>query len=225
MLTNYPIALAAIGIVGVLLERGASRKLGVAAIVLCAVTAWPGVVDQGDLDARLVNVVPFTGVVLALALTLRCRPTLRLAPRRPLDRLRLVLAVVLVVAAIPWLFATTGFYAPNPIMADEVIGGDGLPAVHIGDHHGLDGVVLALSALLLSRVARSRALLALLSLMFVYGAANALQDDLLEQVVKRGWTDTGLPSMIVPRPSLAWAVILAASAAVWLAVSRAERAR
>ena len=58
-----------------------------------------------------------------------------------------------------------------------------------GHHHGLDGVLLALSALLLSRmqVTRLRAVVgAYLALMLAYGLANAVQDAWLEQVVKRG---------------------------------------
>jgi hypothetical protein len=53
---------------------------------------------------------------------------------------------------------------------------------------------------------------ALLALMFSYGAANATQDWWLEQVVKRGWTDTEIPSMILPRLTYGWGVILLGTA-------------
>ena len=223
VLTNYPIALASIGVVAVLLERGATRLLGAAAIALCAVTAWPGVVEQSDLDARPVNLVPAAGVGLAVALTALSRPRTRLAERMPLDRARIALSVALVIVSVPWLFAESGFFAPDPIYADEVPPGETLAAVHLGSHHGTAGTVLALSALLLSRVARTRASHAVLALMFVYGVANAAQDFWLEQVVKRGWVDASLPSMIVPKPSVAWLVILGASAVLWLAAGRPRR--
>lgn len=140
-----------------------------------------------------------------------------------LDRLRIALAVLLLLVAVPWMFAEWGFYAPDPILADEVPSGEQLAAVHPGNHHGTDGTVLVLCGLLLSRVARTRASQGLLALMFVYGVANAAQDFWLEQVVKRGWLDASLPSVIVPKPSFAWLVILAASAALWLMLDRAGR--
>ena len=227
VLLNFPISLVAVAIVGVLLERGASRPLGAAAIALCAVTAWPGVVDQDDLDARLVNAVPAAGVALALALTVAARPRLSLAARRPFDRARAAVAVAALLVAVPWLFAEAGFYAPDPVLSDEVPRGEKLAAVHLGHHHGTDGVLLVLCALVLSRVARSRLLWAYLSLMLVYGAANAVQDGWLEQVEKRGWTDVGLPSLLVPELSVAWVMIAAGAAAVYLLTrgARAGRAR
>jgi hypothetical protein len=222
VLLNFPISLAAIGVVGVLLERGAPRVPASVAIALCAVTAWPGVVDQDDLDARLVNAVPALGVALAVALTLWARPRLDLAPRQPIDRLRVAVAVVVVVASIPWLFAELGFYGPDPILAEEVPPGETIAAVHLGHHHGTDGSLLAVIALLLSRVARSAALRAYVALMLVYGLANALQDFWFEQLVKRGTTDVEIPSVLVPELSLAWAGVLALAAVVFLATRRSR---
>ncbi|MGH3104729.1 MAG: hypothetical protein ACRDN6_11610, partial [Gaiellaceae bacterium] len=63
-----------------------------------------------------------------------------------------------------------------------------------------------------------------LALMLAYGAANAAQDFWLEQVVKRGWTERGIPSVLNPKLSLGWAVIVAAAVAIdrlWF--SRARR--
>lgn len=220
---NYPLSLAAIGIAGVLLERGAARLPGAIAIALCAVTAWRGVVDQDDLDAKLVNAVPATGVALVAALTITGRPRLALAPRRDLDPIRVVVAVALVVLAIPWLFAELGFYAPDPILADEVPAGEEIRAVHAGHHHGTDGVVLALCALLLSRVARTEKLRAYVALMFVYGVANAVQDAWLEQVVKRGWTEAEIPSLLVPELSPAWAALVLSAAALYALSLRRPR--
>ena len=60
-----------------------------------------------------------------------------------------------------------------------------------------------LTALLLSRVAlagrRLRiALFAYLGAMLSNGAVNLAQDAWNEQVVKRGWTDAGIPSALLP---------------------------
>jgi hypothetical protein len=219
---NFPIALAAIGVVGVLLERGAPRWLGVLAIALCAVTAWPGLVDQDDLDARLGNVVPALGVALAAGLTAWARPHASLAPPQRFDRARVLIAAVVLLGSVPWLFAEAGFHAPDPMLADEVPPGEVSAAVHLGHHHGTDGASLMLVALLLSRVARSGLLQAYLALMLVYGLANVLQDFWLEQVVKRGTTDVEVPSVLVPSVSVGWALLLAAAAAVF-ALTRAAR--
>jgi hypothetical protein len=223
VLLNFPVALVAMAIVGVLLERGAPWIPSLLAIALCAVTAWPGVVDQDDLDARLVNAVPALGVALAAALTVSARPRARLAPQRPLDRLRVVVAVVVLVGSVPWLFAEVGFYGPGPILADEVPPGEVIAAVHLGHHHGTDGALLTVVALLLSRVAGSAPLQAYVALMFVYGLANALQDVWLEQLVKRGTTGVEIPSALVPSFSVTWAVLLALAALVFT-LARAARA-
>jgi hypothetical protein len=215
VLLNYPIALAAIGVLGVLLERGAPRLLAWFGIGLCSLTAVA--VDQDDLDARWINVLPALGVAIAVALTVLARPRLELAPRRDLDGVRLVVAVVVALLAIPWVFAEVGAYAPDPILADEMIrdGKETLAAVHVGFHHGMGGALLALSALLLSRVARTAPLRAVVALMFVYGIGNAVQDTWHEQVVKRGWTDADIPSIVLPEASVAWGVVVLAAAALF----------
>lgn len=64
---------------------------------------------------------------------------------------------------------------------------------------------------------------ALLSLMLVYGIANAVQDDWGEQVVKRGWTEVAIPSLIRPGLTLWWGLILALAAGVWLLWFRPAR--
>src|SRR5919204_3713719 len=69
---NFPIALVAIAIVLVVVDRLEGRlavATGALAIGLCAATFWPGVADQRDLDARWVNAIPALGVMVALALT------------------------------------------------------------------------------------------------------------------------------------------------------------
>lgn len=230
---NYPVALVAVAVIAICADRlVAVRPRLVAAVAtpgvaLCLAVAVPGVVDQGDLDAKPVNVVPALGVAVALAFTLAVRPT-GWAPRGRGDRVRVVLGVALLVLAVPWLFAEAGFYAPDPIYADErpqgTTGEDTLAAVHLGFHHGTAGVELALAALLLSRVLTgfvhrrlAVATSAYVALMLAYGVANAVQDAWGEQVVKRGWTDAAIPSLIRPDLSAWWALILAAAAAVWLA--------
>lgn len=235
VVVNFPIALAAVAI----LLLCADRAPGLAAlgIALCLVVVVPGVVDQDDLDAKLVNLVPAAGVAIALAVSL-FRPSNTVLRGRAAagDRLRLALAAALVVISVPWVFAETGFYAPDPILADERTGPTGageetLAAVHLGHHHGTDGVLLGLTALLLSRtlgsLPRRRQALAsaYLALMLAYGVANAVQDDWLEQVVKRGWTEHALPSFLRPELSVGWAAMLAAAALIellWFSRERAE---
>ena len=49
---NFPVALVAIAVLLVLLDRlstGAERGLALLAIVLCAAVFWPGIVNQGKL--------------------------------------------------------------------------------------------------------------------------------------------------------------------------------
>jgi hypothetical protein len=150
---NYPVALAAVAIILVCADRLAARRPAVVisaaagGIVLCLLVALPGLVDQGDLDAKPVNVLPAIGVAVAVALTVAVRPA-GWAPAVTGDRVRAIAAIALVVLAIPWLFAEAGFYAPDPIYADEhpkaATGEDTLAAVHLGFHHGTAGVELAL---------------------------------------------------------------------------------
>ena len=219
VMLNFPAALIAVAILMVCADRVGLVALLPAA--LCAVVALPGVVDQDDLDAKAVNAVPAAGVALALVLTVVALRRGGLgahgSPRG--DRLRIALAVLLAVAGIPWIFAELGFYAPWPFLAEE---GDPLAAVHLGRHHGTDGVLLALAALALSRQlprfrrrGLARAAGAYLGVMLAYGLANAAEDFWHEQVVKRGWTDARLPSMLNPELSLAWAAIVLSGLAVY----------
>ena len=224
---NYPVALVAIAIAWLAAERVGTRRAFWAAGVataLCAVTAWPGVVDQGDLDAKPVNAIPALGVALAFALSVGA-PWERVGRRR-LDPLRVALGVVIVVAAIPWLAAVLGFYAPGDVFLGEEVrrGGDGrlYAAVHLGDHEGLDGALLALSTLLLSRPAARIPLTFVIALLFVYGLAVEAADFWLEQVVKRGWAEVHLPNLLHPRLRIEWIVALVAAAAVAVLLRRLE---
>ena len=76
--------------------------------------------------------------------------------------------------------------------------------------------MLSLTALGFSRLRRPRALDAYLALMLAYGVANLVNDDWLEQVVKRGWTTHEIPSVLVPAANWGWAAVLAGAAVVWL---------
>ena len=232
---NYPTALVAIAVLLVVGDRlGHPGTSAVAAVagVMCAVVAWPGVVDQSDLDARPVNAIPAAGVAIALALTALAlaRGGLgRPVPWSGWDAARLALGALLVLTALPWIAADLGVSLGGPFLSDEPRPEPGQPrliAVHLGHHHGLDGTLLALAALALSRIVsqasrRVRPVLAFyLALMLVYGLANALQDFWLEQLVKRGTTSLELPEMTRPGFTPAWAAIVAAAALLHLAARR-----
>jgi hypothetical protein len=219
VLLNFPTALIAVAILALCTDR--LGPLALLPVPLCAVVAVPGVVDQADLDARPVNAVPAAGVALALALTVAALRRGGLGTRGAAegDRLRIVAAAALALGSIPWLFAELGFYAPWPFLAEE---GEPLAAVHLGRHHGTDGVLLALVALVLSRQLPryrrrwlARASGVYLGVMLAYGLANAAEDFWLEQVVKRDWAESRLPSMLHPALSPAWAAIVLSGLALY----------
>jgi hypothetical protein len=219
--TNFPsVSLVAIALVLVAVSALPARAWWIAApsIALCLVTARPGQVQQSDLDARAVNVIPALGVALALGLTLWAtrRAGARFAPRLPGDRARMVAALVIVLVSIPWIAAELGFFVGNSVFLTSRIvteGDETLAAVHLGHHHGLDGTLLMLFALLLSRVQLrdgrlGRLLLAYVSLMFAYGFMNFAEDAWHEQLVKRGWLEWRIPSALLPRLHWIWLVTL-----------------
>ena len=235
---NFPVALVSIGILLVLLDGLSSRwerALALAGIVLSAAVFWPDVVTQRDLDARPVNAIAAVGVLIALGLTVwssRGAPLARFE-RQPGDAVRVGIATVLLALALPWIAAELGFsFDGIPVLGTLYQTGElrsqpgvaGLhTAVHHGHHHGGDGTLLCLTVLLLSRVVSrlgGRALrgvfCAYLALMFCYGLGNIANDWWLEQVVKRGWTTWQVPDVTVPKASVAWAVIVASAAVIWL---------
>jgi hypothetical protein len=227
VLLNYPIALAAIALAAV---AGGPRLLVWLAIALCALVTVPGVVDQGNLDARWINALPALGVLLALGLTVAAvrRDGISFVRRARGGPLRLVLALLLLLLALPWLAAEIGFYFPGDVfMGEEVppVRDEGIAAVHLGFHHGMGGVLLALTALLLSRVPAGPLLRGYLSLMLAYGLANALQDGWNEQLWKRGSVGWHAPSVLCPDLTLGWLAILVAAVAtyvLWFRPSRQE---
>lgn len=224
---NYPVSLAAIPIAWFAADRIGTRRAfwaAVAATALCAVTAWPGVVDQDDLDAKAVNALPAIGVAIALALSLRA-PWERVG-RLPLDPVRVVIGVVVWLAALVWVAAVLGFYFPGDVFLGEELrrGGDGRlgHAVHLGDHEGLDAALLVTSALVLTRYRPRLGVGFVLGLAFVYGLAVEWRDFWFEQVNKRDWMEWAPPQVLTPRLSVAWGALLALAALVALAVRQLE---
>jgi hypothetical protein len=234
---NFPsVAGAAIPIALLALDVLPRRAwlVGGPAIALCAVFAWPGVVDADDLDVKLVNAVPALGVVLVLLLTLvaATRSGYGFAPRRSGDGLRIAAAIAVVLVSLPWIAGEVGFHLPGGVfLTDELYAEPGEPpaaAVHLGHHHGFMGALLVLSALLLSRPRLvgngiRRVYAVLVSLMLAYGAANLVQDLWHEQVVKRDWTSSDIPSVTTPRLAGIWALVLGGTALAY-ALGFARRA-
>ena len=242
---GYPTSFAAIAVVAVIWERFRGvLEAGAAAVAvtLCLTIVIPGVVDQGDLDARPVNALAAIGVGVAFVLTGMVLGRDGLGKTLPWDRadvVRLLVGGILLVAALPWLAAEAGFYIDavpglDPVFMSEELhaerGEHAAHAVHLGDHHGTDGVLLAWSALALSRVfptLRRRGirigLAAYLGLMLVYGLALALEDFWLEQLYKRDVTSIRLPDMIRPEASPEWAAIVGATVVVAVFVFRLGR--
>jgi hypothetical protein len=224
---NYPVSLAAIPIALLAAETiGTRRALWAAGVatVLCTVTAWPGVVDRHDLDAKWVNALPALGVAIAFALSLRA-PWKRVGRLR-LDPLRAAIAVVVWLVALVWIAAVLGFYFPGDVLLGEELrlSGEGRlePAVHLGDHEGLDAALLVTSALVLTRFRPPLGVMLVLGLTFVYGLAVEWRDFWFEQVVKRDWTSWNPPQVLTPRLSLAWSGLLVLATVVALAVRRLE---
>jgi hypothetical protein len=227
---NYPAALAAISIACLAAERIGTRNAWFAALSasgLSAITAAPGVVDQHDLDAKLVNVLPALGVAIAFVLSLRA-PWERVR-RLPLDPVRVAIGVVVWLLALVWIAATLGFHFPGDLLLGEEIrrGGDGrlAPAVHLGEHEGLDAALLITAALVLTRYRPPLAVMYVLSLGLVYGLFVEWRDFWFEQVNKRDWTTWTPPTVLTPRVSLAWGLMVVLALLVALAVRRFEGPR
>ena len=221
---NFPFALVGIALAGLAWPRlhGRLRIAGVVAIALCAVVYFA--VDQANLDAKPLNALPAVGLALAVVLVFGVGvPSVPRTVRG--DRVRIGLAAVLLFFSAPLIAAELGFFLDGvPVLGwffetarlTTQPGVAGLQhAVHHGQHHGWEATMLALIALAFSRLPRPRVLDAYLSLMLAYGVGNLVNDDWLEQVVKRGWTSHEVPSVLTPVANWGWAAVLVGAAAVW----------
>ena len=249
VLIGWPISLAAPALMAVAVDRLLAAPLGprarraavataVAAVLLCASIAWPGVITQSDLDAKPSNALAAVGVGLAVALTLAalriCGPGRRVGRRG--DPVALVLVAAIGVAALPWIFANIGVYIGDVpglgriFMSKTILPEPGHPhlhAVHLGNHEGLDGWLLAATALGLRRAlphmrpTRLRPVLGgYLALLLGYGVMVAANDGWNEQVVKRGWTSRNLPDVITPAATAGWAILIIAAVVLYLTAFR-----
>jgi hypothetical protein len=179
VLSNYPIAIAASALVLIAADSLPRVAWWVAgpALVLCATIGFT--VDPHDLDFRLVNLLAALGVLLAIGLTIAAvrRVGTSFVSRLPGDRVRVVVAVVVLVFSLPWMAADLGTHLPEGVfLTSKIVTMDGPPArpgpvtgrddpgevrwisgsetlsvVHVGHHHGFDCALLFLTALLLSR--------------------------------------------------------------------------
>ncbi|HEY3577275.1 MAG TPA: hypothetical protein VGK68_04665 [Gaiellaceae bacterium] len=221
---NFPFALVGIAFVGLAWPRlqGRLRAAGILAIALCAVVYFA--VDQSNLDAKPLNAVPALGLALAVALAFAVG--IPSAPRsRRGDRVRIGLAALLVFFCAPLIAAELGFFLDGfPFLGwfyetgrlamqpgESVL----RHAVHHGQHHGWEATMLSLTALAFSRLPRPRILDAYLALMLAYGVGNLVNDDWLEQVVKRGWTNREVPNLLTPAANWGWAAVLVGAFLVW----------
>jgi hypothetical protein len=229
---DFPVALVALAVLAVVAETLPRPARAVAALAAlgCVVVVVPGVVRESDLDVRWINAVPALGVALAFACSLLARGPA--SPRRARgDRLRVALALVLVVLASPWIAAELGFYLDGvPVLGrlfqtGRIVSFHDAPhhAVHHGVHHGLQGLLLVLTALLLSRVVAgggsrwNKARTFLLALVLAYGLGNIANDDWLEQIAERGWSGYAIPSVLEPAANSAWLAVLVLAVVIWLA--------
>jgi hypothetical protein len=242
---SFSAALAAVAVLGIVSDRLESRRADVVALValvLCATVAYPGVQTESHLDPKWSNTYAVVGVALAVALTVwaaRHGRAERVRTRRAGDRARLVVAGVSLFFAAPYIAAELGFFLDGvPVLGwifqtgkitPEPGSGDLHAAVHHGHHHGMDGFLLAIAALLLSRQlggtrrpVRRTLTAAYLSLMLVYGLTNQAQDLWTEQIVKRGWTSWEIPNVLHPTASAAWVAMVAVAALFYFAFFRSR---
>jgi hypothetical protein len=250
VVAGWPISLAALALLAVAADRLLAAQLdrrvrravtatAVAAAVLCATIAAPGVIKQSNLDAKPVNLLAGVGVLTALGLTLFALRRTGAGPpaeRTRGDRIALWVAAVYTLAALPWIFANLGVYVGDVpglhavFMSKKILPEPGHPtlhAVHLGNHEGLDGWLLAVTALLLRpvlarmRPTRLRPILAgYLALMLCYGVMVSANDGWNEQLVKRGWTSRNLPSVLSPALNYGTAILIVAAVVVYLAAFR-----
>jgi hypothetical protein len=245
---SFSAALAAVALLAIVVDRLEDRRayvLGIVALVLCATIDYPGVQTTGHLDPKWSNTFSVVGVALAVALSVwaarRGRPE-RTRTTLAGDRARLVVGGISLFFAAPYIAAELGFHLDGvPLLGSIFQTGKLAPepgsgylhaTVHYGHHHGLDGFLLTVTALLLSRqlggIRRPllRALTAAyLSLMIVYGLTNTANDLWIEQIVKRSWTSWQIPDVLYPTASAAWAAMIAVAVLFYVVLFSGRRAR
>ena len=228
---NFSAALVVLPLIAVAADRMRDRRWAVVTAIvgaaLCAVVFWPGVVDQDNLDPRLVNALPAIGVGIALVLTFASG---LFGVRARIHPAAAVFAVVLLLLAIPWIAAELGFYLDGVPVLDRFLTGtlyEGEPAVHHGHHHGLDGTLLALSALAVVPLVWRMDVRPLriatglyVGLALAYGLANVANDAWYEQLGKRGTVNWRIPSVLNPKPSVPWLLIVLAALVFAAAILR-----
>ena len=240
---NYPVAIAAIPLAAVSFARTGGRRIGAWSLVamgLSLVAFVPGVNSVDDLTARWINVPAAVGCLIALVVSVEAVRALgpALAPgHNGWDMVRIIVAVIVLLWSVPWMFAAFGSYASDAPLIGHIYrahqptpGEPGLASVHLGLHEGLGGMQMVLTALLLSRLLRTiggrprlrTAISLYLGLMFCYGGIVALNDGWNEQLVKRGTVDFQMPYLLTPKLEIGWGVLLLASLAVHLVWFRRE---
>ena len=243
---SFSAALAAIAVLAIVVDRLDDRRAdltGVVALLLCATVAYPGVQTESHLDPKWANVPAVVGVALAIVLTIRAsRAGRREFPRasRRGDLARLIVGGLSLFFATPYIAAELGFFLDGvPLLGSIFItgairsepgAGYSHAAVHHGHHHGMDGFLLAVTALLLSRLVGGirrpilRMLTAIyLALMLVYGLTNEVQDLWTEQIVKRGWTDWEIPNVLHPSATAAWGAMVVCALVIYALFLRPRR--
>lgn len=228
---RHPALPLAIATVPVAVERLAARErvpvAGGAVLLGGVVGAGVTRVGRGSIGATAGDAVAVAGGVGAMALTLGAawrsgHGTVGLSAGGDeagrTDRMRLVLGAGLVANGLPWILADIGVYVGDvpPLgrvfLSRQAPPSGGWPAVHLGHHHGMDGTLLAVGALVLAgalpevrRAAVREALSAYLAFLLVYGTMRAAEDGWNEQVVKRGWTSRKIPLVVAAgRPVRRW---------------------
>jgi hypothetical protein len=230
---NFPIGLAAVYVLLGLADRMSrtQRILAVVAFLLWTPVFSRDVLSQDFLDARWGNAVPAAAVALALVLTATTRA--RLPERVRGDGVRVVVAAAFLFLALPWIAAELGFGFTDVPVLGQIFQTQELrqqpgspefhPAVHYGDHHGLQATLLLITALLGSRLLgaiRGRRLHTafglLTGVLIAYSVMNIANDAWLEQVAKRGWTSWVFPDVLEPKLNWGWLVILGGGVGLWL---------
>jgi hypothetical protein len=243
---SFSAALAAVAILAIVVDRLDDRLAdiaGIVALLLCATVAIPGVQTESHLDPKWANLPAVIGVVVAFAFTVwASRRGRRDVPRTTArgDAARLFVGALSLFFAAPYIAAELGFFLDGvPALGSIFQTGEIRPdpetgalhaAVHHGHHHGMDGFLLAATALLLSRHIggiRRPALRGFtafyLAVMLVYGLTNQAEDFWTEQVVKRDWTSRQIPNVLHPSLSLAWAAMIVCAIVIYVAFLRPRR--